>query len=337
MDKILAHLLNESGVLDETDDNMLLLNLIPYLRHLPYKEGGEGRAYFVFDKLIVKEFLNFDDEYLFSSMFDNYCREMKKFYDKGYAVPKIYSWVKIPSVINNSGKHKIAYRYYVLEEQVKGRELFSGLLEDTYHLCKNLCDEKTFDKLVLNPEIDKSLYAEMVANYIKDYITMNKTIEAMDERQLERVIYSVYQMFKFGEFSVPDMYPSNMLYNDGEVVMIDNNFSERKNDEIYLKHTADDFTLTGMLFMFLYNEQVSGFKKSKSFKEKDKRRINALISKNTLFCEQAIKKVLKVGRRMVDEKLVLDDKIMLCIFETLNNIMDSDKALQIMKIAQPNL
>ena len=36
----------ESGLfIDDYSDNMLLLNLIPYLKHFPYNEGGEGKAY----------------------------------------------------------------------------------------------------------------------------------------------------------------------------------------------------------------------------------------------------------------------------------------------------
>lgn len=328
----------ESGLyLNDDNDDMLLLNLIPYLKHFPYNEGGEGRAYFIFDKLVVKEFINFNDENMFSSLFESYCKEMQNFAKKGYSVPKIYSWVKVPSVVTRKGQMKFGYKYYILEEQVKGREVFVGYLQDAYHICRDLCSEEKFDKLMFNPELDKGLYKEIIKAYINDYMTMNMNIEAMSEKDIERFVMTIHSMYEQGKYSIPDMYPSNMIYNGKTIFMIDNNLTDRATDNVYLSKTADEFTLIGLMYTFLYNEQVSGLNMAPYFLFEDKSlNLDGLMKKNSLLCDAAIKKLLKVSKKCIKNPFVKDKKVIERLYQMLKNILGKDKAKNIIEISKIN-
>ena len=75
-----------------------LLSVIPDLRSYNSACGGEGVAYFLDDKFVVKEYAAADDWDMFDQVFDVYCEEMQRYAEMGYKVPKIYAWVKVPNI-----------------------------------------------------------------------------------------------------------------------------------------------------------------------------------------------------------------------------------------------
>lgn len=333
MDENLKSFFDEYGmVLNANDEHMLLLNLIPYLKHFPYNQGGEGRAYFIFDRLVVKEYFTKVEDNLFRYTFDAYCKEMKSFYEKQYSVPKIYSWTMIPT-ISRSGK--MGYKYFILEERVKGREIFAGLLDDAYHVCKKVCSEFEFDKALKNPEGNQFLYGEIVKAYASDFLNMNMTIEAMPESQIEKLILNIHDMYQDAKFSIPDVYPSNMIYTGEGITLIDNNLTDRKNDEATLSKTADEFTTISMLFMFLYNEEVSKFSYPPYFLLNDKH-LKGLVLNNMVLCESAINKLLKVSKKCIDNPYVKDKQVVERLYQMLKNIMGKERAGKIIENSRMN-
>ena len=333
MDENLKSFFDEYGmVLDACNEHMLLLNLIPYLKHFPYNQGGEGRAYFLFDKLVVKEYFTKTDDIIFQYTFDAYCKEMKSFYEKQYSVPNIYAWTMIPTI---SRTGKMGYKYYILEERVKGREIFAGLLDDAYHVCKKVCSEFEFDKVLKNPEENQLLYGEIVKAYASDFLTMNMKIESMPESQLEKFILNIHDMYDGAKYSIPDVYPSNMIYTGDGITLIDNNLTDRKNDEATLSKSADEFTVIGMLFMFLYNEEVSKFKSPPYFLLKDMH-LKGLVLNNMVLCEAAIKKLLKVSKKCINSHYVKDKQVVKRLYEMLDSIMGKERASSIIEYSGMN-
>lgn len=332
MDQILDRLSKDSTFYSGSDYYMLLLDLIPYLKYFPSVSGGEGKAYFLPNKYIVKEYIRIEDREIFDTIFDSYCKEMQGFAKSNYLVPNIYSWVKIPDVKINRGSPKIEYKYYILEERIKGRSLFSGFLEDTYHLCKDMCDKDQFIKTVENPYVNRNLFNEIVKTYVKDYIMMNQTIESLKDDEIEKFIMTVYRMFENGEYSLPDMYPSNMIYTGKDIYMIDNHLSHRQTDMAALNETAGSFTLTGLFFMFLYNETVSDLRGLPYYMcEGLHYEVDNAIQKNEAVCEAAIKRVLAVAKKCIDNPAVSDKKIMGRIYKMLKNIIGKDSASSIIE------
>lgn len=332
MERILNKIKQNPSNFSGSEFYVFLLDLIPYLKYFPYVQGGEGKAYFLMNKYIVKEYVEIHDEEFFDVFFEEYCKEMQAFSKKQYLVPKIYSWVKVPQVIVKSGSPKIQYKHYILEEQIKGRPLFSGFLEDTYHICRDLCDKKKFKQTIQNPYQDKNLFNEIIKTYIKDFLMMNQTIESLSDKQIEDFIMTIYHMFEEGEYSLPDMYPSNMIYTGKDIVAIDNHFSYRAQDITALAQTPDSFTLSGLLFMFLYNESISDLKHMPYYlSEGLNSDVEFYINKNIDACEVAIKRVLDVAKKCMDRPSVQNKKILSKIYQMLKNIMGKERAISIVK------
>ncbi len=330
MDEILELIKQDNAGFDSSNYYSMLLDALPYLKYFQNVRGGEGKAYFLLDKYVIKEYINTADEDLFDSCFEAYCKEMQTFAKEGYLVPQIHAWLKIPQVETRKDKRGIKYKYYILEEQIQGRPLFTGYLEDSYHLCKTLCDEKKFLSVVENPYLDRKLYNEIVRSYVSDFILMNQAIEAMSDADIERFIMTVHDMFDKGVYSVPDMYPSNALYTGTQIVMIDNHF-EFKEDTIRLGYTAESFTITGLLFMFLYNENASKLNLSHYFLVEGMHKdMSDLILQNSVVCEQAIRKMIRVAKNCMEKPELKNKKILQTLYQMLKNIIGKSSAKQIL-------
>ena len=336
MDEILGRLekLKKNGSKMKYDE--MLLDLIPYLKYFQYVQGGEGKAYFIGKDYVVKEYSKSFDMDLFDKYFETYCREIQGFSKKELVVPKIYSWNSIPQVVVKRSTPRIQYNYYIMEERIKGRPIFSGLMEDVFHLCADICQEKQFNNVVFNPYMDGKLYNEIVKRYIDDYILMNRSIESLSESDIEKFVMSVYQMFEEGENSSPDMYPSNVILSPNSgLFMIDNHLISKKDDVYYNSTTPEEFTLTGLLFLFLYNEQVADIKHHPYFiTEGANFDLEERVARNGKACESAIKKIMKVTKKCISSPVVFKKNILLRLHAMLKNILGKDKANEIVDIMQ---
>ena len=90
------------------DAKEYLKSKIATLDECSFLSGTEGNVYFVDDSFVVKTYFEpFDD----MRIFNEYCKEIKSFGDKGYAVPRIHAWATIPCL---GGERFIAY---ILEDR----------------------------------------------------------------------------------------------------------------------------------------------------------------------------------------------------------------------------
>ena len=222
-----------------------------YSHNFKSKQGSEGKVYFLSDKYVVKEFFeNCGDE--FAQNFDNYCRELQKLALSGVRVPKIYSWIKIPICRSE----KIAYRYYILEENVHGREIYYESLTKFYDKCSDICDFATYRSLLKHPQASKngiSEYEEILKRFVEDYMQMNELICSMSEAELDKYLLDTYRMFGTLSFSKPDIFPGNILVDGEKFRVIDNVLEIRENKE---REVCDSEYLSNMLWLFYVNADI---------------------------------------------------------------------------------
>ena len=336
MDEILGRLenLKLGGSRLEYDD--VLLDLIPYLKYFQFVEGGEGKAYFIPNGYVVKEYSKVAENDLFDKYFEAYAREIQGFSKQSLVVPNIYAWNKIPQVVVNRNVPKIQYNYYILEERIKGRPIFSGPIEDIFHLCTDLCDENQFNKVAANPYLNGALYNEIAKRFVNDYISMNQSIESLSDADIERFVMSVYHMFEKGENSSPDMYPSNVLLTpEKQLCIIDNHLISKTEDAYFNANSPEGLTLTGLLFLFLYNEMVGDLKNLPYFAiEGANFDLCGMIEKNSGACDAAIRKIMKVTKKCIEKPVVINKNILERLYLMLKHIVGKDKANEIVEIMQ---
>lgn len=333
MEEILKKLESLKYNASRCEYDFLLLDLIPYLKYFQYVEGGEGKAYFIGKDYVVKEYSKVVENDLFDKYFESYCREICDFSKQSLNVPQIYGWHKIPKVIIKRNLPKIQYDYYILEERIKGRPIFSGPIEDIFHLCTDLCDEKQFYKVAENPYLNGNLYNEIAKRYIDDYILMNQSIESLSEAEIEKFVMSLYQMSEQGEYSSPDMYPSNVLLTpENQLFAIDNHLISKSEDIYYNSTPPENYTLTGLLFLFLYNEMVCDLKNFPYFAiEGASFDLEGKIKKNSNACDAAIRKIMKVTKKCIEKPAVINKNILERLYSMLKNILGKDRAKNIIE------
>lgn len=231
-----------------------LIDCIKYLDQFPYTSGGEGRAYYISDDLVVKKYMKkYDEE--FGEIFNDYCVEMRKFAQNGLHVPHIYAWATVPNV-DRMTRPDCRFDYYILEERMKGRQLFCGCLDGAYSLCKDLCDKEEYRATVKIPNFNRKLFKEILARYVKDYQDVNEYLCEIPDAQVDQLLYDLYLMCIDGKFSTPDIFASNILLSKNGFSIIDN-LAEKRMDSKRTKDYADYTFTTGLLWLFMFNNYVT--------------------------------------------------------------------------------
>lgn len=170
--------------------------------------GNEATVFFVSEDLALKVFEK--PEKNFIKHFDSYCREIQSFANKGYAVPKIYAW-------KNDGSN-----LYLLEERVKGRELYIPNLESIYPEFSENYTLDEFKQILLNEmHGGGDGFNLFYKAFIDDYIKINKNFESLPESIIENIIMDIYNMFTQGQYSVPDLYGRNIIFDGQNFAFID--------------------------------------------------------------------------------------------------------------------
>ena len=232
------------------DYNKILLDLISIRKKFKSYAGSEGVAYFVSDKYVLKEYTKIVEWDEFDKFFNLYCSEVQSFANRGLNVAKIYSWVKIPNIGFYTSGDKNKNSYFILEERVKGRELYTGYLEDAYALASDLCSVEEFESAIKNERFD-DLYREIIKRYLSDYIEMNEFLDGLSDAELLRFLESAYSMYKDGVVSYPDLFPHNILVNDNQMRMIDMHI--KSVDDVLDLNDLDSAFIRDVLSLFLYN------------------------------------------------------------------------------------
>ena len=296
-----------------------LLGVIPHLNEYRHSSGGEGVAYFLDDKFVVKEYLESEDWEMFDHVFELYCTEMQRFAEMGLNVPKIYAWLKIPNMNHYTKGHKNKYRYYVLEEKAKGRNLYYGFLEEFYPECVTMFDYKSYLDIVQNPNYYPYEFDEIVKTYLRDYIHMNEYIESMSEKELSDMVVSAYTMYKTGMYSEPDMYPSNLFVDENKLTLIDSRIYTDSSERFMSESEKDNQFIRSLMNLFLYNVDRSNRKNYSYYKNKNKKVAKAVV-----------KRIIDIMNKYCDNPQITDPNTYLFALATIKSFLgveDASKAL----------
>lgn len=282
----------------DNEYDKILIDSLSSLRFVPSLSGGEGRAYFIDDNFIIKQYLKSDNWKEFDRIFSKYCKEMQTYAKQGYKVPMIYAWTKVPNIKYYTKESLRPYDYYILEERVKGRELYFGEIHDAYSLMQDICSRDEFKKALkfLNGiDVEESaLTDEILKRFFEDYVQMNEYLEGMSDDKVSKFLRDANDIYNHGKHCYPDIVPFNIFAHDGELTMIDARtrvVPEGRTLEIHKDNFIQD-----LAFMFVYNGDVSNSRNEKvSEKIEANPVLKALSKKNAKVCVKAMSKFLKLA------------------------------------------
>lgn len=306
----------------------LLMSAIPMLPQFPTKAGNEGQIFYVSNDVIVKKYFSkIDRPEVLCGLFDNYCKECEEFCKKGYKIPKIYAWTMI-SRADHTG-----FDYYLLEEKFPGRELFLSnimkMFDKSFH---DHVQEQVFNDVVKNPERDAKLYEKILSSYVHDFIEMNEQIESMADKDIENFLEGIYNMFVDCNYAVPDVHARNVLFHQGKLNLIDLYLEHDREAHSAMKMTpAENLLLARMIMLFKYNGEL------KKFKTKDFNLafINEDIDFNGVLCTEALKKIIRAGKRICE--FSANKMWWSGLVSRLESILEKEQAEEIMKEIDPKI
>lgn len=303
---------------EKIDYDQYLLKYIPHLKNYKSYSGGEGSAYFINDKFVIKEYSkNFPsrDCEMFGLVFDEYCKEIQQFANEGYSVPKVYSWCKIqnPDISKVYLEDEMPYKYYVLEENIPGRWIYYFFEdpEEMYQTCKEVCSKDEFNNAIGKLFGKKKLKKEILKAYIMDYLKTNQKLESMADGELEKFLTSTYLMAVKGVYSGPDMFRKNILLDGSKLNIVDSRF--RDNMGWSDNALIDEYYLLALVDLMEHNKYLD---ENLLLNSLDKRlyddSIGKLIEENRKVCASLMQKMLnilnkKLGMRPVKDTLVYED------------------------------
>ena len=310
----------------------ILINAIPMLKSCPKYTGGEGSAYFLSDDLVIKEYTDSSDWEEFDKVFETYCKEMQKFGEQGYCVPKIYSWLKLPNMNYYSGTQKNRNKYYILEERVKGRNLYYGYLEDFYPVCKTAFSKSEYMQILNDPGTNMVALEEVVKIYLQDYVKMNEMLASMPEESLAKFVTDAYAVHMQATKSEPDLFPSNVLVFGKNINFIDNHVSVDGDRSLLSKEKRDNDFLSNLVNLFYYNANVSDIRNVCFVFPKEKlSSLSRYKKKNQKACAEVISRMLKILKQYCDEPKCSDPKTYLMLVALINNYVGKDNAPDVVK------
>ena len=324
--------MSENQVIINDNYYEMLLNVIPYLGTYKRMSGGEGVAYFIDENFVVKEYLESDNWGVFDRVFELYCKEMKTYAEMGFNVPKIYAWMKLPNMKHYSHGEANKNRYYILEERVKGRNLYYGFLEEFYPECLSKFDKPIFLDIVQNPNDYPYEYDEIVKMYLKDYIEMNEFLESMPEDELASLIVSAYQMHMTGKHLEPDLYPCNVFVDRNDFTIIDPHIYTSADERTKTEEAMKNQFVRNLMNLFLYNDNVRDLENAVTYNvnAENKRDYSYYKRKNKKIAKAVIEKVVKIMNKYCDSPVVTDPRTYMFAFTTIKSFLGMKDASEAM-------
>ena len=227
--------------------NDILKQAIPVLDRFSFLCGTEGKVYFLDDSFVVKTYFEpFDDLIIF----DKYCKEIKSFAEKGYAVPNVYAWATAPC---ESGEKFLAY---VLEERVPGKTLFDLDVHRLYESCKKFCSKEEFDFAAQSRKNNPELLGLIMREHITDFLSVNSALNSLSDAEIERFVSTDYSLGVDSRFSAPDVQAGNVMFDGKKLTVIDPAYlGYDKGAE--LPQSVKATLMRDMFLLFYYNENVN--------------------------------------------------------------------------------
>ena len=289
-----------------TEQDYVLFDIIKNLDKYAFHEGNEGRAYFIDEKYIVKEYRRSIsvDAPIFDGLFDEYCQELNRFAEMGYSVPKIYSWLKVPNIERKKDLYSgedLPYRYYVLQERVPGRWMYYDIDEfkEIYALCNDICSHDDLLRIMADSSYgETSLRVEILRKYISDFVMMNEMIESMPSDEFEKFIVSVYNMKRNGQYSHPDMYRKNVLVDESNISLIDNRIQSPKDFWLQQVDSVEDI-LNELILLFELNKSLTDNQVMNEEAIMQHAELRSMLAKNKKLCVAVMQKIASVFNNQI--------------------------------------
>jgi len=313
----------DKKIISSSDYDKLLISLIPNLHQYHYSAGGEGVAYFIDDNFVIKEYSNVCNEQVFEQIFDRYCEECQMFVEKGYNVPKIYSWIKIP---NEPNPYEQKNRYFILEQRARGRELYLSNFSSNYELLgAHICSRQEYEDAMLNRK-NPNLRDRIIEEFIKDYLKTNQILEA-SEKNIEELIISIFKMYVEGIYSNPDVFSRNLIIdNDSKLTLIDNRFINA--DDLNQKTPVEKLYID-ILKILLKNEYLNDY-----YVEENKIKVESLLFENKKICKELFLKCIRIINHQLEDSKVYDDEVLKELQEEIINMFGCQDGNEILSNIQ---
>lgn len=314
-------------------DREFLLYVIENLGDYKRRCGGRGAAYFAKKspdedyKVIKRTYKEIPPDY--EQIFDDYCKEMEYFASLNYNVPHFYAWTKMPILNHKTGMFN--KEYFVLQERVKGRELFFSYLKDIWPYCKSFCSRDEFINAVMEPDKNTKLYKKLLQVYSDDFVNMNTRLLEFPESGLEQFLVQTYNMYVDASFSMPDIYPSNVFITKDKISLIDNHLDNRELHNNLSKSFCDNSYVTGLVWLFFFNGFVTN--PNMFISETEDEEVNKVLIKNMnkvkKVCKPAMQRIIRCANRNIDSLFATDKKLFYRNFQMVSEILSKEDATEI--------
>lgn len=323
--------------LSKEECDKILLKLVPHLDSFKAEKGTEGTAYFIGDKYVVKKYNNEKKWEVLEDIFEQYCSETREFAEKGYCIPKIYAWLKVPrkhSIFQSkrSWYYDYDYDYYILEDKAEGRELFFKNLESVYFMFKDEYSRKKYNAILGAPNEHLLDFSHVIKTYISDFVRINHFFESMSDGMLENFVESIYFMFLNGKYSAPDVHSKNVITDFKDVKIIDNYMARRRENYNFADIEVEQFVIEKLIMMFRLNEcaKLYNRKLNRYIHEPE---IDAMVELNNVICKNSIERLVKAMKKIAG-KNSFDDVTLAVTYGQLSKILDGYKAKDVISLLQ---
>lgn len=301
--------------------------IMPYLDSFPQKRGLEGCVYFLNNDLILKKYDTNKNYDVMSCIFDAYCEESISFSNRGYRVPKIFAWTKVPKKVTDSSR---LYDFFVLEERVPGKDMFLGKLDDIYEFFSDQYTVSDFNYILGAPDKFTFEYKQIVKKYIQRYVEMNQIIDKLSYSEMKMFIETVRVLHAESKYNVPDVHAKNVILSPSSLYLIDN-YVYNKSSLVYMNRIDSfEFLVSRIIILFRQNSNILNLKKSILTEHLSNSEIEELIDSNMDLCASSIKKLLAVAKECCNHSNGVSAGDYQRMVHHLNKILDQSRAHEVL-------
>lgn len=280
-----------------TEYDETLSRLIPFLGQFPSKQGKEGTAYFIGDDYIVKSIVNSPRQDELAKFFECYIKEQQKFAKEGYLIPKLHAY-KIVNSIGADGSSSMSF--YTLQDRINGGDIFVRAADSFFENFKRVYDkdyeEETYSE-------DKEIAYSDMETYIQGFIFQNVFLSKLSQDKFDKLVKTAYNMYKEGEYSIPDIHAGNILVNKNGFNVIDNYMVDRtSNPKFYNVIKPDSFLTSRFLNVFNENLRISKtIKDPRLIKNANIQTLYKLDKENMFYTSKVIKKIMISIKKCIEK------------------------------------
>lgn len=283
----------------------VLKGLIPQIKSFKFKRGSEGMAFFVGKEFVVKYYQRIDFN---NELFKKHCEELKSYTNLDFSYPKLYSWAIVPVAEEDR-----IFNYYILQEQIKGSELYPHGFSGFENHCMSFCSKKEFNKAIEKVEYNKALYQKILEAISLIFRDINMQLVEMPEEEKIKFIKTFYYLKRNSEYSLTDLHAENVLFDGTNMTLIDNVICDRNKrqwmsyDGTFIEKRCQLSTVYDLLYLFSENRSlmhlISGY--IEETKENPDKNILKLEKENKKYLSKFMVDWVKFCKEIVlSEKLI---------------------------------